>query len=134
MATICYINEISCAHTFRRMEVYIRQAGVGGVAGQSLREVYGQEGAGSRSVVKLVNRVPMWNQKMECFTLNFHGKSRCGSIKNTILVEEGSPKEELMLFCKTEEHQFHLEMKYPLTPFVALGIVLTGFDFKLCCE
>jgi len=66
--------------------------------------------------------------------MNFRGKSNYGSIKNTILVEEGKPKSEVMLFCKRAEHEFLLEIRYPLTPFIAMGIVLSSFDFKLCCQ
>ena len=57
-----------------------------------------------------------------------------GSIKNSILIEEDSPNDYIYMFCKTDAHEFHLEAMNPLSPFMAFGVALSGFDFKLCCQ
>lgn len=40
----------------------------------------------------------------------------------------------MVMFCKTDPNTFYLEVAHPVTPFIAMGIVLSGFDFKLCCQ
>ena len=66
--------------------------------------------------------------------MNFKGKSKLASTKNMVLVEEQNPEDYLLMFCKTEKHDFHLEAMHPLSPLIAFGVVLSGFDFKLCCQ
>jgi hypothetical protein len=65
--------------------------------------------------------------------MSFRGKSNYPSVKNMILVDPTNHREAL-LFCKSDIHSFHMEVSHPLTPFIAFGIVLTAFDFKLLCE
>jgi len=45
-----------------------------------------------------------------------------------------SPRDYVLMFCKTDDHEFHLEATNPFTPLTAFAVVLTGFDFKLCCQ
>lgn len=66
--------------------------------------------------------------------MNFKGKSKMGSIKNMVLIEQSKPDDYMVMFCKTDPNTFYLEVAHPVTPFIAMGIVLSGFDFKLCCQ
>ena len=51
-----------------------------------------------------------------------------------ILVREDDKDKDALLMCKTGSDEFHIEIGYPLNPFLAFGIVLTSFDFKLLCQ
>jgi hypothetical protein len=40
-----------------------------------------------KKIKKLVNKKPKWNAATEVFSMNFHGKSKMASVKNTIIIE-----------------------------------------------
>ena len=84
-------------------------------------------------MIKLVNKKPKYSEKHSCYYLDFGGKSQYSSVKNMILIDESS-EEKALLFCKTDKDEFLSELYYPLNPFIALGIILTSFDFKLICQ
>jgi len=101
----------------------------------NLQELYEiGENAPLRKIVKLVSKKPEWSQEHDCYLLDFRGRSKMGSVKNMILTEEHQPQIYSMLFCKTGVDCFHLEITYPLSPFIAVGILLSSFDFKLFCQ
>lgn len=119
------------------MEVYVKNPSFRGSFGDnaSLKELYESVGDNSsRNIIKLVTKEPKYQPKKDCYFLNFKGKSRFGSIKNMILVEPSKPSDYILMFCKTDAHEFHLEACHPLSPLIAFGVVLSGFDFKLCCQ
>jgi hypothetical protein len=66
--------------------------------------------------------------------MNFHGKSKMGSVKNTIIVEEEQTDNELVLIAKQDSDKFAFDVCYPFSPMVAFGIMITGFDFKLATQ
>lgn len=66
--------------------------------------------------------------------MNFHGKSKCPSVKNMIIIESNNPAEEVLLIAKQEANKFALDICHPFSPEVALGLIITGFDFKLASE
>jgi len=35
---------------------------------------------------KYINKKPEWNSTLDCYILNFKGKSKLGSVKNMILI------------------------------------------------
>ena len=81
-----------------------------------------------------MTKEPKYNKKHDCYSINFRGKSKFASTKNMVLVEEDYPNDYILMFCKTDSHEFHLEVTNPFSPLIALGVVLSGFDFKLCCQ
>lgn len=92
IATINYNSEVSCSTKCRKMEVYMKHplSNMHIKSDSSLKELYTEEeNASSRSIIKLINKEPQWSEQMDCYILNFHGKSKYGSTKNVILVEEG---------------------------------------------
>ena len=63
----------------------------------------------NRKIIKLVTKEPRYNKKHDCFIMSFKGKSKYPSIKNMVLIEERNPEDYILMFCKTEKHEFHLE-------------------------
>lgn len=53
-----------------------------------------------KKIRKLVNKKPKWNAATEVFSLNFHGKSKMASVKNTIIIDEDKPDDYLLLLAK----------------------------------
>lgn len=79
------------------------------------------------------NKDPRWNEKLKSYALNFGGRVKMASIKNFILEDIISPDKNLLVFGKVDERTFSLDVWYPFTPFQAMGIILTCFDYKLTC-
>lgn len=42
--------------------------------------------------------------------------------------------EETIIIAKKANNQFELDISYPFSPVVALGVAMTGFDFKLASQ
>ena len=83
-------------------------------------------------IYKATNKKPVWNESKKAYTMNFYGKMAMSSVKNLILV--GEDNHEIMLFAKTEKNSFHMDFTYPLEPKIAMGIILSSFDWKWVCE
>lgn len=66
--------------------------------------------------------------------MNFHGKSRMGSVKNMIIIDEERPNDYLLLLAKQGTNEFAMDIAYPFSPLVALGLMISGFDFKLASQ
>lgn len=83
---------------------------------------------------QLVSKQPKWNPETSGYSMNFHGRAKYSSVKNMILLEEGRKGREALLMAKQGDNDFALDVGHPLSPMVALGIVITGFDFKLATQ
>lgn len=68
------------------------------------------------------------------YSLNFYKKAKYASVKNTVIVEEGKPDQEVLLIAKQGENEFAFEVSYPFSPLIAFGVMITGFDFKLASQ
>ena len=66
--------------------------------------------------------------------LNFAGKVKKASIKNFILEDEENPENIRMIFGKLEEDEFRMDVGYPLSPLIGVGIAISAFGSKIGCE
>jgi tubby-related protein 1 len=89
---------------------------------------------GNPRVRRFMNKAPRWNEQMKAYVLNFNGRVDKPSVKNFIMVEEGNEDENLLLFGRVGEDLFNMDIRYPLSPLQAFGIVISSFDGKLVCE
>lgn len=92
VGTVYYETSIGCCSNFRKMEVYFKIPSLvhcdsSARQSQTLREAYNDLKSSSRgSIVRLISKEPVYNEKHDCYILNFRGKSKMGSIKNMALI------------------------------------------------
>lgn len=102
---------------------------------KNLKELYEEsKGTSNKKILKLVNKKPKWNDKLSSWQLNFRGKMQMPSVKNMILVDAETENNEALLIAKNGDHTFSMDIHYPLSPRVAMGIVNSSFDFKWVCQ
>lgn len=77
-------------------------------------------------------RNPEYCKSLGQFRLNFNGRVSVASVKNFIMEDPKSGREVLM-FGKNEENKFSMDVAHPLTPFVALCLVVPFFATKIFC-
>ena len=70
---------------------------------------------------------------MKAYMLNFSGRVSKGSIKNFI-VEDTKSGREVLMFGRGERESFNLHLSAPLTPLLAIGIVMPHFASKVLCK
>jgi len=76
------------------------------------------------------NLPPRWNERTECYTLNFYGRVSWPSAKNFELIEAGDPDTIYLLFGKVGRDTFNLDYRSPLTMFQAFCIALSALSRK----
>lgn len=76
--------------------------------------------------------MPDWDADLEAYVLNFNGRVTEASIKNFIIVDEGTDKVR-MLFGRVAKNVFNLDIHYPFSVLQAFAVVLSSFDRKLAC-
>jgi hypothetical protein len=89
---------------------------------------------GHVNISKLVSKTPTWNAATNTYSLSFGGKGKLPSTKNVVLTPENDSMNNMLVFCKTEENTFHLEVGKSLSLLVSMGILMSSFDFKLLCQ
>lgn len=83
------------------------------------------------------NHPPMWDEKKQTFTINFHGRVRHASSKNFQLVaadesfNEISPNPMYLQFGRWEDELFNLDFAHPFSPLQAFAAALSTFDARL---
>lgn len=135
IATIIY--ETACGLAYRMIEVYVKNTAENDPVfhRQTLRKnLKGLYEEGHINILKLVSKIPSWNARTETYSINFGGKGKLPSIKNMILTPDSDQLYNMLLFCKTEENIFHLEVGKQLSVLVSMGILMSSFDFKLLCQ
>eukprot|EP00392_Amoebophrya_sp_AT5.2_P013409 g13527.t1 len=80
------------------------------------------------------NKSPKWNEQLGAFVLNFNKRVTQASVKNFQLISPNDPDTVVLQFGRVAKDQFNLDFRYPLSPYQAFAIVLSSFDYKLCCE
>jgi hypothetical protein len=85
----------------------------------------------SQDSVELVTQKPEWDEKLQGWTMKFHGRVHMSSKKNFILVDRAEPQHELMLFGKISKSIYALDFASPLSPSLALFVALTTFIKKM---
>ena len=81
------------------------------------------------TVTRLFNKQPELDQDTLEYRLDFKGKIKVPSVKNFILVEEGTER-ECLLFGKIGQGEYYLEAGCPLSPLQALGVCISSADRK----
>ena len=76
------------------------------------------------------NLPPKWNERTECYTLNFYGRVSWPSAKNFELVSLDDPDTIYLLFGKVGRDTFNLDYRSPLTMFQAFCIALSALARK----
>lgn len=84
--------------------------------------------------MKYVSKEPKWRPDKQVYTVNLRGKAKYASVKNMAIVNSEEPSEEGLLLAKTADNAFELDISYPFTPLVAVGVAMTSFDFKLASQ
>eukprot|EP00801_Mesodinium_rubrum_P002073 Mrub_02073.p1 GENE.Mrub_02073~~Mrub_02073.p1 ORF type:complete len:605 (-),score=135.53 Mrub_02073:42-1610(-) len=109
----------NCRYVVKPKEV---EQGIGMAYEKNQRESY----------IVLKNKDPKWNEMMNAYVLNFKGRVNEPSIKNFQLIQEFDQNEEVCLqFGKDSENSYHLDFRYPFSPFQAFNVALTCFGWKL---
>lgn len=83
------------------------------------------------------NHPPVWDERKQTFTINFHGRVRHASSKNFQLVaadegfEEVSDRPLYLQFGRWDDEVFNLDFAHPLSPLQAFAAALSTFDARL---
>ena len=86
------------------------------------------------NIVKLVNKKPDWNKKLNSFVLNFNGRVAVGSSKNFQLVHPKKTDYITMQFGKINKDLYTCDYSYPFCGLQAFAIALTSLINKLGCD
>ncbi|GAB5354862.1 hypothetical protein AAMO2058_000155800 [Amorphochlora amoebiformis] len=78
----------------------------------------------------LCNKKPKWNQNIRAYCLNFHGRVTLPSVKNFQVSNADNEEHVVLQFGKVGEHEFTLDLTYPLSPLQAFAVALSSFDNK----
>ncbi|KAI8323758.1 hypothetical protein GQ54DRAFT_245486, partial [Martensiomyces pterosporus] len=85
------------------------------------------------NIVALCNKLPKWNQETESYMLDFGGRVVVSSVKNFQLMHPEDEDYTVLQFGKVGPDSFTLDMRFPMTPVVAMGIAITSLDRKALC-
>jgi hypothetical protein len=93
------------------------------------------QNAGNKSLVESFhNKPPKWNDQIGAFVLNFNKRVTQASVKNFQLTNDDDPDKVFLQFGRVGKDVFNIDFQHPFSPFQALAICLSSFDYKLCCE
>lgn len=76
------------------------------------------------------NLPPKWNERTECYTLNFYGRVSRASAKNFQLVTPGDQDTIYLMFGKIGTESFHLDFRSPISMYQAFCIALASLARK----
>jgi len=88
----------------------------------------------SENLTVMQNKPPKWNEQMQAYCLNFHGRVKLASVKNFQLVSDENKDHIILQFGKVGKDTFTMDYQYPMSAVQAFSICLTSFDNKLACE
>lgn len=80
------------------------------------------------------NKPPTYDGERRCFTMNFNGRCKMASVKNFQLVPDDAPDHIMLQFCRAGKDLFNVDIRWPMSPMVALGICLTSLDSKIATD
>ncbi|KAI9502413.1 tubby C-terminal-like domain-containing protein [Coemansia spiralis] len=87
----------------------------------------------SGSIIVLENKLPKWNTNSRSYTLDFHGRVTVSSSKNFQLINLDDDEYVVVQFGKVGDDTYSLDFRFPMSPVMAFGIVLTSLVRKLAC-
>ena len=77
------------------------------------------------------NVPPKWNERHNCYMLNFSGRVKKASVKNFILSPPNDPEHQILLFGKVNSERFACDFRHPLSPCTAFAIALSSLTRKV---
>mmetsp|Transcript_19676 Transcript_19676/g.23605 ORF Transcript_19676/g.23605 Transcript_19676/m.23605 type:complete len:492 (+) Transcript_19676:279-1754(+) len=93
-----------------------------------------KESGETENLVVMRNKPPKWNEQMQAYCLNFHGRVTHASVKNFQLVDDEDKDRIILQFGKVGKDTFTMDYQWPMSALQAFSICLTSFDNKLACE
>ena len=84
----------------------------------------------TKEIVKFKNLPPKWNERTECYTLNFYGRVSRASAKNFQLITPGDLETVYLMFGKVGIETFHLDYRSPISMYQAFCIALASLARK----
>jgi len=84
----------------------------------------------TQTKIEFRNVPPRWNERTECYTLNFYGRVSRASAKNFQLVMPEDPNTIYLMFGKIGRDSFHLDYRCPFSMFQAFAIALCSLARK----
>lgn len=85
-----------------------------------------EEGA----VMYLRNKRPQWDERLKSHVLDFKGRVTQSSVKNFQMTSDEAGDATLLQFGKVDRDEFTMDVRHPLSPLQAFGIVLASLDGK----
>ncbi|KAJ1934694.1 Tubby- protein 2 [Kickxella alabastrina] len=102
-------------------------------AKRSLADRY-REDKTDEHIVTLWNKMPEWCDESRAYVLDFGGRVRLPSVKNFQLMHPDDEYYTVLQFGRVGPDSFTLDMRFPMTPLMALGIAVSSVDRKLACS
>ncbi|KAJ2892721.1 hypothetical protein IWW38_003108 [Coemansia aciculifera] len=100
--------------------------------GASLIERYRGDGAEmDAGIIPLINKPPIFIPETSTFALDFGARVTMRSVKNFQLIHPHDKDYIVMQFGKTGADSFALDIRYPMSPVMALGVAVTSIDRKV---
>ncbi|KAJ2723676.1 Tubby- protein 2 [Coemansia sp. Benny D115] len=99
----------------------------------SLMERY-RANSDDRDLVVLWNKMPEWCDESRAYVLDFAGRVRVPSVKNFQLMHPDEEEYTVLQFGRFGPDSFTLDMRYPMTHVMALGVAISSIDKKLACN
>ena len=72
------------------------------------------------------NKKPQYDEELEAYTLDFAGRVTLASSKNFLLVSSHDVEDLILRFGRVEDGQFVMDVAWPMSPLLALGISLAS--------
>ncbi|KAJ2003250.1 hypothetical protein GGI04_002979 [Coemansia thaxteri] len=85
-------------------------------------------------IVPLCNKPPVWCTDTRSFILDFGGRVTVSSVKSFQLMHPTDKDYVVMQFGKVGQDSFTLDIRFPMSPVMALGVAVTSLDRKLACH
>lgn len=85
------------------------------------------------AVCTYVNKLAVYDDKPNCYILNFNNRVRLPSVKNFQMIRSDDQSKTVYLqFGRVGDDSFSLDFGYPISPFQAFSIALSACDYKWC--
>jgi hypothetical protein len=77
----------------------------------------------TNDIINVQNKIPIWNDVIRAYVLNFHGLVKEASVKNTILLDDN--ENELFIFGKISKNLYSLNVKSPMSLIQSICMAIT---------
>ena len=87
-----------------------------------------------KDIQPLMNKPPVWSEKRNAWTLNFHGRVTRASVKNFQLVRPEDHNHIVLQHGRVGQDLFTMDVAWPLSPIQGLAVCLSSLHAKLGVE